>query len=180
MPSPKTVTMTTTTRWRILARGTCEATLFAFFSFAQWLSQDSYNIFDNLPCLVEPKSSELRDELDRYLSTDPEQVDNVLVWWNDRSASFPSLSRMALNYLSIPATSVDVERVFSRGRLLLSHTRSRLSAQTTRCLLCLGSWSPIGLIKDTDIRASATLPELDGEEPDVEMPVGWDNIVDSL
>lgn len=78
------------------------------------------------------------------------------------------------------ATSVDVERVFSRGRLLLTHTRSRLSAQTTCCLLCLGSWSTLGLIKDTDIKASATLPELDGDEIDVEMPAGWDNIVDSL
>jgi hypothetical protein len=64
--------------------------------------QESRNIFDNLPSLVEPKSSELRDELDRYLSTDPEQVDNVLMWWNDRKASFPSLSRMALDYLAIP------------------------------------------------------------------------------
>jgi hypothetical protein len=36
------------------------------------------------------------------------------------------------------------------------------------------------LIKDTDIKASATLPELDGEELDVEMPPGWDNIVDAL
>ena len=112
-------------------------------------------------------------------------------------ALFPCLARMALDYLSIPgepfvgdgrincglmrlATSIDVERVFSRGRLLLSHTRSRLSAQSIRCLLCLGSWAPLGLIKDTDIKASATLPELDGEESDVEMPIGWDNIIETL
>jgi hypothetical protein len=36
------------------------------------------------------------------------------------------------------------------------------------------------LIKDTDIKASATLSELDGEELDVEMLPGWDNIVDAL
>ncbi|KAJ7933627.1 hypothetical protein B0H13DRAFT_1592206, partial [Mycena leptocephala] len=35
------------------------------------------------------------------------------------------------------ATSVDVERVFSRGRLLLSHVWNRLSAQSTRALMCL-------------------------------------------
>jgi hypothetical protein len=104
---------------------------------------------------------------------------------------------MALDYLSIPgepfvqacriacglmklATSVDVERVFSQGRLLLSHTRSRLSAQSIRCLLCLSSWATLGLIKDTDIKASATLPELDGGESDIEMPTGWDAIVEKL
>jgi hypothetical protein len=76
--------------------------LSAFFSCSQQLSQEHYNIFDNLPSLVEPKSSELRDDLDHYLSTDPEQVNNILVRWNDRKASFPSLSRMALDYLTIP------------------------------------------------------------------------------
>ena len=71
---------------------------------------------------------------------------------------------MALDYLSIPgkpvsitityhhahyvlATSVDVERVFSRGRLVLSHTRSRLSAQTSRAILCLGCWGTLDMAK---------------------------------
>ena len=31
-------------------------------------------MFDNLPALSAPSTSELRDELDTYLSTDPEQV----------------------------------------------------------------------------------------------------------
>ncbi|KIJ16147.1 hypothetical protein PAXINDRAFT_76130, partial [Paxillus involutus ATCC 200175] len=39
------------------------------------------------------------------------------------------------------ATSIDVERLFSRGCLIITHTRSHLSAQTTRALLCLGAWS---------------------------------------
>jgi hypothetical protein len=57
---------------------------------------------DNLPTLVQLSSSELRDELDRYLSTDPEHTEDVLAWWHKRRASFPRLSRMALNYLTIP------------------------------------------------------------------------------
>jgi hypothetical protein len=67
------------------------------------------------------------------------------------------------------------QRTFSRARLLLPHTRSRLSAQSTRSLLCLGSWAPLGLIKDTDIKASSALPELDGDS-DIKMPSGWDGI----
>ena len=60
------------------------------------------NIFDSLPAIRAPKATDLRDELDRYLSTDPEYTDDVLLWWADRKASYPRLSRMALDYLSIP------------------------------------------------------------------------------
>ena len=42
------------------------------------------------------------DELDRYLSTDPEHVGDVLTWWHERHRAFPQLSRMAFDYLSIP------------------------------------------------------------------------------
>ena len=60
------------------------------------------NIFDSLPALAAPKPSELLDELDRYLSTDPEHVPNALSWWHERRQMYPTLSRMALDYLSIP------------------------------------------------------------------------------
>ncbi|KAJ3498251.1 hypothetical protein NLJ89_g10242 [Agrocybe chaxingu] len=82
------------------------------------------NLFDKLPALATPARNELKDELRRYLDCDPEQVENVLLWWYEHRAVYPCLSRMALDYLSIPATSVDVERLFSCGRLLLSHVRS--------------------------------------------------------
>ena len=74
------------------------------------------------------------------------------------------------------ATSVDVERVFSLGRLLLSHTRSRMAAQTTRALLCLGAWSKAGYVKSSDLRRTAQLPEVDGDASDIEMENGWDGI----
>lgn len=60
------------------------------------------NIFDNLPALSAPTTQELHDELDRYLSTDPEHVIDVLMWWTERKLMYPHLSRMALDYLSIP------------------------------------------------------------------------------
>lgn len=60
------------------------------------------NIFDDLPALSAPKSSELRDELDRYLSTDSEQVMDVCQWWYERRVVYPRLHRMALDYLTIP------------------------------------------------------------------------------
>lgn len=73
--------------------------------------------------------------------------------------------------MCISATSVDVEHVFSRGRLLLSHVQTHLSAQSTRALLCLGCWSLLGLVKDSDVMPVARLPDLEGEEGDLED--GW-------
>ncbi|OJA08716.1 hypothetical protein AZE42_07093 [Rhizopogon vesiculosus] len=90
------------------------------------------NIFDNLPVLTAPKPINLSSELDLYLSTDAEHATNPIAWWHERQKLFPRLSRMAIDYLTIPATPVDVERLFSRGRLILSHIRNCLSAQSTR------------------------------------------------
>jgi hypothetical protein len=72
------------------------------------------------------------------------------------------------------ATSVNVERVFSKGQILLSHLRSRLSVQSTRALMCIGAWSLMGYMKDNDIKAVTGLPEVDGNEEDLED--NWDMI----
>lgn len=59
-------------------------------------------MFDNLAALAPPKQTGRLDELDRYLSTDVEAVDNVIQWWIEHKAMYPRLSRMALDYLTIP------------------------------------------------------------------------------
>ena len=64
--------------------------------------------------------------------------------------------------------------VFSQGRLLLSHMRSCLSIQSMHALLCLGKWSTLDLVKDSDVRACLTVDEVGkGEEVLVE---DWDAI----
>ena len=73
-----------------------------------WFWQDttsvseSDNMFDDLPALIAPAQTELRSELERYLSTDPEHVTDVLAWWYKRKAIYPRLHRIALDYLTIP------------------------------------------------------------------------------
>ncbi|KIK04005.1 hypothetical protein K443DRAFT_93961 [Laccaria amethystina LaAM-08-1] len=89
-------------------------------------------------------------------------------------AVYPCLSRMARNYLSIPATSTDVERVFSKGRLVLSHIRNRLTVASTRALMCLCAWSKLNLVRTADIKAAAVLPDIVGDENELEL--GWDYI----
>jgi hypothetical protein len=63
----------------------------------------------------------------------------------------------------LSATSVDVERLFSHGHLILSHTRSHLSVLSTRALLCLGSWSLLELVRDEDVHAVGKLDEIEGQ-----------------
>ena len=57
-----------------------------------------------------------------------------------------------------------MERVFSKGRLLLSHIRNRLSAQSTRALLCLGAWSKLGYVDQDDLKAASSLPDVGVDE----------------
>lgn len=73
---------------------------------------------------------------------------------------------------------MDVERVFSQGRIVLSHLRSRLSVQSTRALMCLGVWSRLGYVNDIDIRAVVILPEVSTNTQSAEIAAGWDAIVD--
>jgi hypothetical protein len=68
-----------------------------------------------------------------------------------------------LNHYNL-AASVAVERVFSKGRLLLSHIRNRMSAHSTRALLCLGAWSKLGYVDLDDLNAAASLPDVGLEE----------------
>lgn len=64
--------------------------------------------------------------------------------------------------------------MFSHGRILLLHIRNRLSAQSTRALLCLGSWSLLGYVKDEDVLKVVTMDEVEGDEEELED--GWDAI----
>lgn len=64
----------------------------------------SDNIFDNLPTLSVAKKVELEldDELTHYLAAPTEATGNPLLWWIEKQAVYPCLSRMARGYLSIP------------------------------------------------------------------------------
>ncbi|KAF5331114.1 hypothetical protein D9619_005956 [Psilocybe cf. subviscida] len=67
-------------------------------------NDEEANMFDNMPSAAPAKSSEEeKDELALYLleEIDP-SVKDPLKWWRKRVHLYPHLSRMALDYLSIP------------------------------------------------------------------------------
>ncbi|KIL57332.1 hypothetical protein M378DRAFT_88068, partial [Amanita muscaria Koide BX008] len=126
-------------------------------------------LFSHLSDMVEMPKASIADELAAYLEQDRERVQDVLGWWKKKQVEFPRLSQMAIDFHCVPATSVDVERAFSQGRLLLSHIRNRLSAESTQSLLCLGAWFKAGLVQTNDILAASKLPELQKSEDFIEL-----------
>ncbi|KIM52766.1 hypothetical protein SCLCIDRAFT_140421 [Scleroderma citrinum Foug A] len=98
-----------------------------------------------------------------------------LKWWHEQRATYPCLPRMALDYLNIPVTSVNVEWLFSKGHVVLPYLCNCLLSQSTHALLFLGQWSKLGLIKDEDLH-QVICEDLEGDKSKVELPDGWDKI----
>jgi hypothetical protein len=167
-------------------------TVLMFFKVSENMFDDDDEEYET----VVTSSLTFAEELDLYLH-DPIEVPKrgLIAWWKDNVKKYPILSRMALDYHSIPgafiyysiiiyihtdilsvATSTDVERIFSRGRLLLSHIRNRLSAQSTRAVLCLGYWSLLGFVKDKDVLA-VTARKDDGKADLEAEDDGWDALL---
>jgi hypothetical protein len=90
---------------------------------------------------------EYDDEYKLYLSLPlADQDTNPLEWWKNNQSNLPNLSRMARDYLGIPATSVPSEEIFSLGKNLITDKRNRLAGKTIRVCISLKSWWTSGLI----------------------------------
>lgn len=68
------------------------------------------------------RSTPALTEIDKYKAEPPAPRDmphrDVLLWWKQAEPRFPNLARMVRQYLSCPASSASVERIFSiTGRL---------------------------------------------------------------
>jgi hypothetical protein len=80
-------------------------------------------------------------KISEYLS---EQIEpdgaQALTYWATRQYKFPILAQMARRYLAIPATSAASERVFSKGRRVLSWQRASLKPKSIKQLICIKEW----------------------------------------
>ena len=65
---------------------------------------------------------------------------DVMNWWKVHAEIYPDLSRMARDYLGIPATSASSERLFSSGSNLITDKRNNLKDDTIQAHECLKSW----------------------------------------
>jgi hypothetical protein len=110
------------------------------------------------------KDEDELDFLDRYLAVEDQSNDqfaayinaqgvvfpnnqpvDLIDWWmNDRQ--YPQLRQYALDLLSIPAMSAEVERVFSSAKRLIGPDRMRLNDDTIEYLELLKYWWSKGII----------------------------------
>ena len=66
--------------------------------------------------------------------------DGILKWWKLKCCQFPILSRIAKDLLSVPASSVPSENIFSRSGRVVSPARCRLAPETIEALMVWGDW----------------------------------------
>lgn len=83
-------------------------------------------------------ASDVHIELRRYTEEKVIPRDrDALVWWQQHEQTFPALSKLAVRYLGITATSVPAERMFSKAGEVLSKKRNRLKGKTVNMILFL-------------------------------------------
>jgi hypothetical protein len=54
--------------------------------------------------------------------------------------TYPALSVMALDLLSIPAMSAEPERLFSSAKITITDRKNRLQFESIEAIECLKSW----------------------------------------
>ena len=96
------------------------------------------------------------DEYERYCKS--EQVygfESALAWWLEETQqkSYPNLSKMAVDILSIPAMSAEPERLFSGAKITITDRRNRLGSDTIEALECLKSWFGLRDFQGDDVLA---------------------------
>jgi len=76
-------------------------------------------------------------EIQRYLASSLAILDGQcpLSWWKVHATEYPTLARMARDILSIPLTSVAVERVFGGGHDILPYRWNRMGHEKITALM---------------------------------------------
>jgi hypothetical protein len=80
-----------------------------------------------------------RDELILYLESGPEVTSNVVGWWGHQDSRYPTLMRMARDYLAIQGSATPSERAFSSGGITDTARRNRLLPSLFEALQVLKS-----------------------------------------
>ncbi|EXX65125.1 hypothetical protein RirG_136280 [Rhizophagus irregularis DAOM 197198w] len=109
-------------------------------------SNNNASIFVQRLSSVRQQRNSNTDELLKYWESADASFDiEPLSWWHAHSTEYPILSKMAQSYLSVQASSVPCEQLFSLAGNVVSKKRNRLDEDTTRACLCLRSWMIEGI-----------------------------------
>lgn len=103
-----------------------------------WSFHDKLIVSENqtVPSDCHDLALELRQYLNQPVVSRPE---NPIEYWNKLKIAYPTLHSCALKYLSIVATSVPSERLFSKAGAIKAERRSRLTGDRLNTLVFLSS-----------------------------------------
>jgi hypothetical protein len=85
---------------------------------------------------------------------------NVIRYQTDLAPKYPYLSRLAIDILTIPASSCECERLFSELGDLLEHRRRKIGAQLLAALQLIRSWAKRGFTIPEEAAAAYTDEEM--------------------
>ncbi|KAF8747281.1 hypothetical protein RHS01_11355 [Rhizoctonia solani] len=113
----------------------------------------------NTPATTEKTSDELDIEDEWLFSEKPSttsglQLGSIESYLRTEPISSEGLAKFAIDYLSAPASSVDVECAFSCGRLMNNHLQHQMSPETFCAKMALQSWFETPVLRDVDDVAS--------------------------
>ena len=86
--------------------------------------------------------SELTCYLEEPVLIDESNAENfdILGWWKQNGLKYPTLQKIARDFLAILISTVASESAFSTGGRVLSTQRSRLNEDTLEALMCTHDW----------------------------------------
>ena len=98
------------------------------------------------PFLDRSTEEAIEHDIDTYINTPrvkyhgtktEDQSQWILSWWNANKSQFPCMALAAREFLAIPASEVDCERIFSEARDLLGVRRYAMNGETMRTMMLL-------------------------------------------
>jgi hypothetical protein len=92
--------------------------------------------------------TEINNELEKYenLNVTKDMLlpkFDLLNWWKVNEYIYPTLSKIAKDFLSIQSSSVSSEQLFSSSKLVITDRRNKLNEDTIQYLMCLKSWNEL-------------------------------------
>ncbi|KDN33808.1 hypothetical protein RSAG8_13095, partial [Rhizoctonia solani AG-8 WAC10335] len=113
------------------------------------------------------------NSIETYLRTEPVSRKVVrlaggpLKYWDTQKSlmSCSDLARFAIDYLSAPASSVEVEHAFSCGRLMTNHLQHQMPSETFQAKMALRLWYKTPLLQDMSELATVLGGHIRGINP---------------
>jgi hypothetical protein len=92
---------------------------------------------------------------------------NILTWWHEHKLTYPVLSILAKDVLTVPISTVSLESAFNLTSRIIKERRRRLTPKMVEMLSCIKDWKagqarPQHSVEDKEFEAAFKDLYLDG------------------